>query len=104
MIKPASESDGAAFDRSSEVGVASTDGGPNQSMGLIPFLIAAVTAGFLALLTPCVFPMVPITVSFFLKRAESEHHRPISTALLYCAGIVVTFTVLGLLMAVIFGA
>lgn len=72
--------------------------------GLIPFLVAAATAGFLALLTPCVFPMVPITVSFFLKQSETEHHRPLFMALVYCAGIMVTFTILGLLMAVFFGA
>lgn len=75
-----------------------------RSMGLFAFLLTAVTAGFLALLTPCVFPMIPITVSFFLKQSEREHHKPISTALIYCLGIVVTFTVLGILMAAIFGA
>jgi len=74
------------------------------SRGLVPFLITAVLAGFAALLTPCVFPMVPITVSYFLKQSEKEHHRPVSMALTYCAGIVGTFTLLGLLMAVVFGA
>lgn len=72
--------------------------------GLIPFLITAVIAGFAALLTPCVFPMVPITVSFFLKQSESKHHRPLSMAVLYCLGIMGTFTMLGLLMAALFGA
>jgi len=72
--------------------------------GLWLFLVSAMGAGFAALLTPCVFPMIPITVSFFLKQSEKEHHRPISMALVYCAGIMVTFTGLGLLMAVIFGA
>jgi thiol:disulfide interchange protein DsbD len=72
--------------------------------GLVPFLITAVTFGFLSLLTPCVFPMVPITISFFLKRAESEHHRPVWMASIYCLGIVATFTALGLIMAVFFGA
>lgn len=77
---------------------------PQQERALIPFLLTAFTAGFLALLTPCVFPMVPITVSFFLKQSEKEHHRPISTALIYCLGIVGTFTVLGIAMSMIFGA
>jgi thiol:disulfide interchange protein len=74
------------------------------SQGLVPFLITAVLAGFAALLTPCVFPMIPITVSYFLKQSEKDHHKPVSMALVYCAGIVVTFTVIGLLMAVMFGA
>jgi MFS family permease len=47
--------------------------------------------------------MVPITVSFFHKQAEKEHHRPISMALIYCAGIVGTFTILGLVMSALFG-
>ncbi|MBM81396.1 MAG: hypothetical protein CMJ78_12515 [Planctomycetaceae bacterium] len=74
------------------------------SQGLLPFLVLAFTSGFLALLTPCVFPMIPITVSFFLKQAESKTHRPVFTATVYCLGIICTFTVLGLLMAAVFGA
>ena len=83
---------------------ADSEMGDLRSQGLVPFLLAAFVAGFGALLTPCVFPMVPITVSFFLKQSEKKHHRPVTTALLYCFGVVITFTVLGLLMAAIFGA
>jgi len=97
--------DPAAPVAAAPVAAASGDSsGGLTAQGLVPFLITAVLAGFAALLTPCVFPMVPITVSFFLKQSEKEHHRPISTALIYCAGIIGTFTVLGLLMAVLFGA
>ncbi len=78
--------------------------GDIRKSGLAAFLISAVLAGFAALLTPCVFPMIPITVSFFLKQSEKAHHRPVTMALIYCAGIMVTFTGLGLLLAVIFGA
>jgi thiol:disulfide interchange protein/DsbC/DsbD-like thiol-disulfide interchange protein len=76
----------------------------NKSSGLGPFLLAAFAAGFLALLTPCVFPMVPITVTFFLKQAEQEHHKPLPLAMVYCLGIMATFTGLGLVMSVVFGA
>jgi len=72
--------------------------------GLVPFLIAAVVAGFAALLTPCVFPMIPITVSFFLKQSEDAHHKPITMAAVYCLAIIATFTFLGLLIAAVFGA
>ena len=76
---------------------------PTQG-GLLPFVIAAVLAGFAALLTPCVFPMIPITVSFFLKQSEEGTHRPTTMATVYCLGIIGTFTVLGMLMAIVFGA
>lgn len=75
-----------------------------RDAGLLPFLLAAVLAGFFALLTPCVFPMVPITVSFFLKQSEKEHSKPVALASVYALGIIITFTLLGLLMAAIFGA
>jgi thiol:disulfide interchange protein DsbD len=80
-----------------------TGGGLDKSQGLPLFLAAAIGAGFLALLTPCVFPMIPITVSFFQKQSEKQHHRPITMATVYCLGIVGTFTVLGLVMSVLFG-
>lgn len=76
----------------------------DKSQGLFWFLIAAVGFGFAALLTPCVFPMVPITVSFFQKQSEKEHHRPVTMASVYCLGIIGTFTGLGLLMSILFGA
>lgn len=94
-----------------EKGVAVVGGGTarggrgfDQSGGLWLFLMTAAAAGFAALLTPCVFPMVPITVSFFQKQAEREHHRPITMALVYCLGIVGTFTLLGVVMSSLFGA
>lgn len=81
-----------------------TQRGIDKAQGLPLFLAAAVLAGFAALLTPCVFPMIPITVSFFQKQAEREHHRPVTMALVYCLGIVGTFTGLGMLMSIIFTA
>lgn len=74
----------------------------DKSGGLMVFLIAAIVAGFAALLTPCVFPMIPITVSFFLKQSEKQHHRPVTMATTYCLGIIGTFTGLGLLLSVLF--
>jgi thiol:disulfide interchange protein DsbD len=74
-----------------------------KAQGLSAFLIAAFSAGFLALLTPCVFPMVPITVSFFQKQSEKQNHRPVTMASVYCLGIIATFTILGLVMSILFG-
>lgn len=71
--------------------------------GLLSFLGFAVLMGFTALLTPCVFPMVPITVSFFSK-AEGDTRTQLKRAAAYCAGIVFMFTGLGLLVTALFGA
>jgi thiol:disulfide interchange protein DsbD len=68
------------------------------------FLWLAMGMGALSLLTPCVFPMVPITVSYFTSHAGQNHRSAVTTALVYAAGIILTFTALGLILAVIFGA
>ena len=67
-----------------------------------PFLWLAATTGVLSLLTPCVFPMIPVTVAYF----SSEPHRRSGprAAFLFGVGIIATFTVLGLVLAGIFGA
>src|SRR5262249_57052315 len=59
-------------------------------------IVTAVLGGFIALLTPCVFPMIPVTVSFFLKQEERVHHRPLTMAAVYCATIVAVLTVGGM--------
>jgi thiol:disulfide interchange protein DsbD len=74
-----------------------------QSRGLGAFLWLALSMGFLALLTPCVFPMVPVTVSYFAKQQDAGRgglRGPVA----YCLGIIGTFTALGLLITLIFGA
>lgn len=75
-----------------------------RSEGIWAFLLFAMGAGASALLTPCVFPMVPITVSFFTKRAEKQRGRGLRDSLVYALGIVFTFTALGFFLSLIFGA
>ncbi len=70
--------------------------------GLGSFLLLSLLAGLLALLTPCVFPMVPITVSFFSK--QRQEGSGVLHAGAYCLGIISAYTLLGIAMAVIFGA
>jgi len=65
--------------------------------------IAGMLGGFLALLTPCVFPMIPMTVSFFTKRSKSRK-RGIINALIYASSIIIIYVVLGLLVTVSFGS
>ncbi len=59
--------------------------------------------GLLALMTPCVWPMIPLTVSFFLKKTSSRS-RSIRDAAIYGASIIVIYLVLGLAITLIFGA
>lgn len=74
------------------------------SEGLFSFILFAMTMGLLALLTPCVFPMIPITVSFFTKQGETSNRSPVSAAFIYTIGIIVIFTGLGLILAFTLGA
>jgi thiol:disulfide interchange protein len=72
--------------------------------GFWAYIGLAMSVGALALLTPCVFPMIPITVSFFTKREAATRGRSIRDASIYSIGIMFTFTGLGILLAVLFGA
>jgi thiol:disulfide interchange protein DsbD len=74
-----------------------------KAKGVFHFLLICFVAGLATLLTPCVFPMIPITVSFFAKRGQ-EGKSNVGGAGAYCAGIIGTFTVLGILISVLFGA
>ncbi|MFN2604550.1 MAG: cytochrome c biogenesis protein CcdA, partial [Gemmatimonadaceae bacterium] len=67
------------------------------------FLWLAATTGLLSLLTPCVFPMIPVTIAYF-SSPTGEHHGILRRPLLFGAGIIATFTLLGLALAGIFGA
>jgi thiol:disulfide interchange protein DsbD len=71
--------------------------------GLMAFLLTAIGAGFVALLTPCVFPMIPVTVAFFLKQEEKKAGSSLKLAIVYCLSIIGAFTILGLLVAALFG-
>jgi len=72
--------------------------------GVWRFLLLAFLAGLLSLLTPCVFPMIPLTVSFFSKAADERSSRVLRLAATFALSIVVTFTGLGMLISVLFGA
>lgn len=64
---------------------------------------AGFLGGLIALLTPCVWPMIPMTVSFFLKRTK-DRKKAIRDAVTYGVSIIVIYLVLGLLITGIFGA
>lgn len=75
---------------------------PKQESGLWSILITAFLAGLVALLTPCVYPMIPITVSIFLKQSKTRKEG-IGKALLYGLSIIVFFSLLGFLISFIWG-
>ncbi len=68
------------------------------------FLWLAAGLGALSLLTPCVFPMIPITVSYFTNHSSGSRSKAIRLATVYSIGIIATFTLLGMLLAIFVGA
>ncbi len=75
-----------------------------QPTDIWPFIWLAITLGALSLLTPCVFPMIPITVSYFTNHSAGSRAKSVKLATIYCIGIIGTFTILGMLLAIFVGA
>ena len=67
------------------------------------FLLTAFGAGLAAIFTPCVFPMIPFTVSYFVNRHSGARRDGVTHAILFCLGIIVLFTGLGALVKAIAG-
>lgn len=72
--------------------------------GLLELLLLSVGAGIFALLMPCTYPLIPITISFFSKQAEARRGSSVPLALAYGAGIVAIFTLIGLVVGAGFAA
>jgi len=77
--------------------------GKKESKSLLWLFLAAVAGGLAAVITPCVYSMIPITVSFFTKRSKTRAEG-VRNALYYSLSIILIFTILGVLISVIFGA
>lgn len=73
------------------------------SNSLLYIFLAGLVGGFLALFTPCVWPIIPMTVSFFLKR-NKDRKKAIREAVTYGVSIVVIYVALGLIVSLLFGA
>ena len=76
---------------------------PSKQRGLWSIFFIAFLSGFAALLTPCVFPMIPMTVSFFTKQSKTKA-KGIRNAIIYGIAIIFIYVVLGFLVTWIFGA
>ena len=81
--------------------------GGNDSISdhsLLYILLMGFVGGLLAVLMPCIWPIIPMTVSFFLKRSKDEKRKGIRDALTYGLSIIVIYLVLGLLVTALFGS
>jgi len=85
-----------------ELKVLNGDESKNRSWLYIFFM--GFLGGLIALFTPCVWPIIPMTVSFFLKRAKDDKKKGIKDAITYGISIVVIYVALGLLITGLFGA
>lgn len=76
---------------------------PSADASLLKVFLMGLVGGLLALLTPCVWPIIPMTVSFFLKR-NKDKAKGVRDAMTYGVSIVVIYLALGLFVTLVFGA
>ena len=86
-----------------ELQVMNGESAPTENMALWLIFIEGLLGGFIALFTPCVWPIIPMTVSFFLKR-NKDRSKAIREATTYGLSIVVIYVLLGLAVTLLFGA
>ena len=77
---------------------------PTNSKSLWYIFLMGLLGGFIALLTPCVWPIIPMTVSFFLKRAKDNKRKAVTDAMTYGLSIIIIYLTLGLVVTAIYGA
>lgn len=75
----------------------------SENRGILAVFFIAFLSGFAALLTPCVFPMIPMTVSFFTKKSKNKA-KGVKNAIIYGLCIIVIYVLLGTAVTGIFGA
>lgn len=84
--------------------VPAATGGKAAGSGLGLFLLAALGAGLVALATPCVFPLIPITLTSFVKQAGGDKRKLVQLSAGYALGIVLLYVALGAVMTATVGA
>ena len=75
---------------------------PNQD-GFIQFAAVAFGFGLLAIFTPCVFPMIPITMSYFVSTNTGSRRQSVIQAITFCAGVIILFTGIGAAVSALVG-
>ena len=84
--------------------IQNNDGNDLSNRSLLYILLMGFVGGLLAVMMPCIWPIIPMTVSFFLKRAKTDRKKGLRDALTYGLSIVVIYLTLGLLVTAIFGS
>jgi len=97
------EVDSATDEIAADIDEATKKNSPKERKGLWTLFFIAFFSGFAALLTPCVFPMIPMTVSFFTKQSKTKA-KGITNAIIYGISIIVIYVALGVGVSAIFGA
>lgn len=90
-------------DKYKEIATPAKNKDKSKKRNLLAIFIIAFFSGLAALLTPCVFPMIPMTVSYFTKRSKSKASG-IRNAIFYGISIVIIYVLLGSLVSAVFGA
>jgi len=72
--------------------------------GFIGLLLLGMLGGLISLVMPCTYPLIPITLTYFVKQAAGSRSHGLVLSTLYSLGIIITFTGLGFLMSVLLGA
>ncbi len=75
-----------------------------SDLSLLQILLMGFLGGLLAVLMPCIWPIIPLTVSFFLKKAKNDKGKGIRDAFTYGASIIVIYMALGMLVTALFGS
>ena len=70
----------------------------------LKIFLLGILGGLLAVLMPCIWPVIPMTVSFFIRRSEGSGHRGLRDALLYGASIIVIYVSAGFIITLLFGS
>ena len=93
----------AGYSEAHSPAASSTSAPAPASQGWVAFLLVAFGLGLACIFTPCVFPMIPITMSYFLNQQSGGKRDGVIQAVVFCLGIVVLFSTLGLLATLLLG-
>jgi len=80
--------------------------GPPKELqkGLLSFLVIAVLGGLASLLQPCVFPLMPVTITYFIKQADGSRAKSVFLSVAYAVGLIISFTTIGIVFSLALGA
>jgi cytochrome c biogenesis protein CcdA/DsbC/DsbD-like thiol-disulfide interchange protein len=75
-----------------------------QKEGLVGFFLLAIGGGLLSLIMPCVYPLIPITITYFVKQGAGSRAKSLLLSGAYAIGIIIVFTLVGFLFSLLLGA